>query len=178
MKSIAQLLSRALILVGFSLLGVGSVFAQQNDQLLGKMAAKLAAMPLQGIKDCGILIENLDEVAIRGGLNERNLQREVSAKLDAIGLRAGDANAFSNPYIYVNVLVDKIPRAGYAFSVSLELTEQVIPVRDKAILFSGVTWRHKALNTAGLDNLSSKVSQALSVLLDEFRRDYVSVNSQ
>jgi hypothetical protein len=135
-------------------------------------------MPLQGIKDCGVLVENLNEEAIGGGLNERTLQREVSAKLSAIGLRTGDANASPNPYIYVNVLVSKIATAGYVFAVRLELHEQVIPVRDKAVLFFGTTWQRMTQSTAGRDGLALKVTEALSVLLDEFRKDYSSVNSQ
>src|SRR5260370_42660521 len=98
-RSIAHWASKALILVGLLLLRIGSVFAQQDDhtqQLVRQMGAKLAAMPLQGIKACGVLVENLNEEAISGGLNEPKLQREGSAKLSAIGLRPGDVNASSN----------------------------------------------------------------------------------
>lgn len=142
------------------------------------MAAKLAAMPLQGIKDCGILVENLNEEAIKGGLNERKLQSEVSAKLGAIGVRTENVNASSNPNIYVNVLVSTISNAGYFFSVTLELHEQVSPVRDKAVVFSGTTWHRLAQSTADRNSLPLKVAGALSALLDEFRKDYFLVNSQ
>src|ERR1700730_16024422 len=107
MRSMADWASTTLILVGLPLLGIGSAFAQQDhtEQLLRKAAAKLAAMPLQGMQDCGVVVENMNQESISGGLKERNLQREVSAKLSTIGLKTGDAVATSNPYIYVNVLV-------------------------------------------------------------------------
>ena len=177
MRPIAHWASTVLTLGVLPMLGTVVVFAQQDDHRQ-QLAGRLAAMPLQGIKDCGILVENLNADAISGGLNERNLQRQLSERLSAIGVRTGDLKAYSPtaPYLYLSVLVSKFSTAGYAFSISLELHELVIPVRDRTAVFSGTTWQGERVAAVGRNALSSTITRTLTALVEEFRKDHSSVN--
>ena len=99
--------------------------------VLGQSRGKTEARSLQALKDCAIVVDDLNEDATRGGLNERNLRREVAAKLSAIGIHTGNAPSLSSPFLRVSVLVTRLPNAGYVFAVALELRELVVPERDK-----------------------------------------------
>jgi hypothetical protein len=56
--------------------------------------------------------------------------------------------------------------------VLLELRELVTPERDKEALSLATTWRQ--FGTGGADNngLPSKVADVLSLVLEDFRKDY------
>jgi hypothetical protein len=179
MRSPNSLVSEALVVFPCLLLSLGTLVGQQEDraqQLIDKIATKLAAMPLQRLKESGVLVEGLSEEAIRGGLNERKLQREVEAKLRSIGLRIVDSHT-AQPYMYINVLASRISTI-YVFTITLELHEQVIPVRDQSMLYGGTTWHRAVQSTAAQDGLPPKVIEGLSLLLNEFKEAYLLVNEQ
>jgi hypothetical protein len=154
MESRTHWLAKALNLAVFLVLGAAPVFAQQNDfakQFWNKVAAKQKARALEGLKDCGLVVEDLSEDATRGGLNERNLQREVATRLSAIGIKTGNAPSLSSPFMYVSVLVTRLSNGGYVFAVTLELREMVVPEREKdkeANLFLATTWSQFSGGTA------------------------------
>jgi hypothetical protein len=128
---------------------------------------------------CGVLVENLNQDGIRGGLNERNLQRDAEAKLRGLGITVlAPAATADKPYIYVNVLVSKISGAGYIFAVSLALHEYVRPERDKTLSLSATTWERTTQSGADQNSLPPKVARGLSLLFEEFRKDYELVNAQ
>jgi hypothetical protein len=109
MRQIAKLASKTSIVIAFAALGIQIGTAQS---VADKMMAKMAVAALLGITDCHVMVENLNDAAIGGGLNERKIQSEVSAKLNEIGIRTGDANPSANPYLYVNVHVIELPGVG------------------------------------------------------------------
>ena len=166
--------------IGCQLISAGLLLSQQEDpaeKLLREIGQAVGAMPLQGLKDCSVVIETLNEEGVRAGLNERTLQRDVEGRLRGLGIRAVNADFSGRPYIYLKVHVSTLAGAGHIFFASLELHEMVTPKRDQSIVLGATTWHRIIQSGAAKNGLASKVSQALSVLFDDFRKDYSQVNT-
>ena len=59
--------------IGCQLISAGLLLSQQEDpaeKLLREIGQAVGAMPLQGLKDCRAVIENLNEEGVRAGLND------------------------------------------------------------------------------------------------------------
>ncbi len=168
------------LLIGFLLIETAPVFSQsdQAERAFQRMADNLRARPLQGLTHCGLKVEDLSIESIRGGLNERTLQREMAATLSALKLRTDDVPSLSGPFVSLNVSVTKLGRSGYTFVVLLELRELVTPERDKEALFLVTTWRQFGTGAADNNGLPLKVADTLALVLEDFRRDYSLANSQ
>lgn len=135
---------------------------------------------LKGIDGFEILIEVLNEDAIKIGLTRKRLKTVTELALRREGITVVEYKGgvktteellkFSRtPFIYVNVNV-----SGRAFSVKLELKERVVLERDESISCTATTWDQLITGIHGGN--SEFIVSALKELLDYFINDYYKAN--
>jgi hypothetical protein len=145
------------------------IVAAVSGQTTGTDIAKIMVVrPLRGLTTCGVSIEDLDEEAIRAGLNERVLQRAVTTQLNGLGVQTPDNWPLDGPQVSVHIPVIKIGSDRYAFSIFMELRA----LRGDFV----TTWRQFSMGAADKNGLPSTVMKTLLLVLNDFKQDYKLAN--
>lgn len=122
---------------------------------------------LKDIDELGVLVERLSMYASEIGLSRERLITVVELKLRREGVKV--VKAINKPYLYINVLVLE-----NAFSILIELMEEVKIKRLNRIAYRVATWRTGATGIHGDD--PEYIVSSLSSQLDEFLNDYYKAN--
>jgi hypothetical protein len=126
---------------------------------------------LRGIRAIKVVVENLKPDVERDGLNASTLQTDVELKLRQAGIRVEETTA----YLYVRVTTLK-REAMYAYSMTANLSQHVVLVRDPAISANAVTWN--ALGGIGMVGSArlSVIRDYVRDVVDEFVNAYLAAN--
>jgi hypothetical protein len=118
-----------------------------------------------------VVVENLKPDVERDGLNASTLQTDVELKLRQAGIRVEETTA----YLYVRVTTLK-REAMYAYSMTANLSQHVVLVRDPAISANAVTWN--ALGGIGMVGSArlSVIRDYVRDVVDEFVNAYLAAN--
>jgi hypothetical protein len=105
-----------------------------------------------------------------GGLDTRQLQSAVEARLKDAGLRVDPkARAHLNVTIGVSdIRAGNGDGLGYAYSIHLGVSQQVYLANNPSVLTDAVTWEGVWLGIAARGDLGLKCTQSLARRLDEF----------
>ena len=137
---------------------------------------------LKGLKGVGVLLEDLHADVEQDGLNKTSIQTDVELKLRQAGItvltQAERRAAPGGPFLYITVNTQQRPTAAglYAYSISVELSQNVQLERDPTIQIVGATtWSVGEVGTVGRDRLRG-VRDGIKDLVDMFINAYLSVN--
>ncbi|MGH7646322.1 MAG: hypothetical protein ACREMR_12150 [Gemmatimonadales bacterium] len=111
--------------------------AQEDDEPVAEV--------LNGLSVVWVLVEDVDEVVEQAGLGQDQLRVEVADRLRAAGIRVvgrgAGMQAEAPSFVYLRVQAYEAEHGDYAFTVDLELHEQVRLTRDSTITALAVTWQ-------------------------------------
>ena len=159
-------LSAAMVL----LITAGAVIAEESEN---------AKDSLRGLTSVYVLVEDLDPGIEADGLKEAAIQIDAELKLRLAGIKVitqteGRAGQGS-PYLYINVH-SMATGERYAMTVEVELHQNVrLDRQPTSLVYGARTWRTSSLGTVGKSRLSG-VRDAIKGMVDEFIKDYLSVN--
>ena len=142
---------------------------------------------LRGIKGIYVAIEGLKPGIEEAGVRTENIQTDVELKLRLAGIKVlteeERLEELGKPFLYVNVNCEKSELGFhfYLYSISIELMQKIILVRELVALdferpaYYATTWRTR---TAGLSGANKVVAirDIVKDMVDEFINDYLSVN--
>lgn len=136
---------------------------------------------LKGLKGVYVLVESLQAEAERSGLNQTSIQTDVELKLRQAGItvltEAEGHAAPGGPTLYINVNTQS-SRSGslYAFSIDVELKQDVLLDRDPSIRLPGVaTWSMGGVGIVSRDSFR-EIRNDIKDDVDQFINAYLSVN--
>ena len=134
---------------------------------------------LRGIKGVNVLIELLNPDIEKDGLKKEQIKTDVELKLRLAGIKVLNEEELLNepgqPYLHVNVNSNKSELGFYSFSITIELNQLVLLIRDLDTIFTACTWSTKTVGFAGVE----KVGQIRDYIKDDvdlFINDYLFVN--
>jgi hypothetical protein len=137
---------------------------------------------LRGLQGIHVIVETIKPDAERDGLKKHQVQTDVELRLRQSGIRVlSQEETFATPgspllYISVNTSKSNIPL--YAYSVSVELHQDVWMVRDlnmKPVM--GGTWSSGGTGSVGQDNIA-EVRENVLDNIDRFINAYLAVNPE
>jgi hypothetical protein len=133
---------------------------------------------LRGLQGVYVLIENMTTDAEKNGLTTQQLQTDVELKLRQNGIKVLSQSELhstdGNPYLYVMVNY-QIRNDIAIFSISLELHQEILLVRDSTKDCLATTWHKGATGGAGINNIQF-IREHVKDLVDMFINDYLAVN--
>ena len=135
---------------------------------------------LRDLSGVTVVIEPMTPQAEQDGLTQRQLQTDVERQLHAAGIRVFTKEEWQttpgSPYLYVNVAALKKQYGLYAYAIEVCLNQLVTLIRNQHIQEFAETWETREVGTVGEDQLST-VRESVASHVDEFIRDYFSVNT-
>ena len=142
-------------------------------------ASKLGS--LQGLKELGVVVEDLHSSIKADGLEESTIRTDVELKLRLAGIKVVPMEEISRTpggeHLHVNVNVLPLQNApAYAISYSVELRESVHLSRDPMIVVPGaITWSTGGVAIVMKGNIT-RVRDKIKDFLEEFINDYLAAN--
>ncbi len=134
---------------------------------------------LRGLKGVSVEIEKLSFNIEKDGLKREQIKTDVELKLRLAGIKVvteeESINEPGQPYLFVNVNSNKSELGFYSFSITIELNQLVLLIRDLDTIFTACTWSTKTVGFAGVE----KVGQIRDYIKDDvdlFINDYLFVN--
>lgn len=133
---------------------------------------------LQGVE--GIWVKEPDFRSLNGGevfeFSGKQLQRGAISQLQDAGIPILDpvkSQSYSQgPYLTIQGAISKIAQDYFAYTIMVEFHQEAT-LHPKSHQTSVVTWSTGALSTGGMDLFH----QRIQILLDQFIRDFVEMNS-
>jgi hypothetical protein len=130
---------------------------------------------LKGINTIFVDVEDLSESAKTLNLTKEAIQTDVELKLRLAGMRVvtleQGVKLPGSPYLYINVIVSENSKAA---SISVDLVQDAILVRDGQFATGVTTWNTGALITNPAD--AQDIRNAIKDYVDKFLNDWLSVN--
>jgi hypothetical protein len=138
---------------------------------------ELSRRSLKGLKGVEVVVESLKAEAERDGLDETSIQTDVELKLRLAGIavltKEERLAAPGTPFLYINVNTQS--GSLYAYSISVQLEQDVRLDRDPSTRISATTWSVTSVGTVGRNNLRD-VRDSIKDIVDIFINAYLSVN--
>ena len=136
---------------------------------------------LRGIDKIKIVIEDLTSDSTNNGVTESGLQAQAELALKQVGINVTDSNSKTAdspfvPVLYVSLSTDRAD--GFqTFLMRLELLQAVSLGRDPTIkASSATTWSTFRFRKIDEQGYASKVKTTLTIMLQSFQDDFLSVN--
>ncbi len=137
---------------------------------------------LAGLAGVYVAVEPLDD-RVRDLLTVDTLRADVELRLRLADVRvltkAEWLQAAGGPYLYLNVNV--LPSSStdpglFAYSVLLEINQDVTLQRDRRIAGTAATWSARGLGLAGRNRLEEAMRQGVRDLVDKLINAYLAIN--
>lgn len=147
--------------------------------------SELERATLKGLPGVFVLVEQMDPDAERDGLAQSTLTKDVEQRLRETGIRVLTRPELlatpGKPYLYLRVYAVRATgeTAGvYAYSISLELKQEVRLTRASPVRSLAATWRAtEEVGTVQAARLSS-VRDKVRDMVDQFINAYLAANSK
>jgi hypothetical protein len=130
---------------------------------------------LHGIDRITVLVEKLDGDSINSGVTEDSLRTQVELELRRTGIKVA---AIDGTPVYYLRLTTVVSSSGLrCYSLETSMLQNVTLVRNPSVVvINASTWSLQFTGLASLSIYPGEVRKNLSVLLDKFLNDYLSVN--
>jgi len=130
---------------------------------------------LAGLAAVQVQTQPLPPEVEKAGLTTAQLRADVEARLTEAGLKVQGDPYGTTFYALVNVLPETVAAPPLTYSVTLELHQRCVLIRNPKILTSGVTWSSSTLISGG--DVAS-IRARLARRLDRFVADYRAENAR
>jgi len=133
---------------------------------------------LQGLESMEVLVHLQTEGVQQLRLTKDQLQTDVELQLRQAGIRVLQTSIFPRVILYVKVFVIPVYKVPlYAFSISIEVMQDVQLQRDLSTGLLASTWDTRLTGSVGADNLHTlRGNEGVRMLVDKFINAYLSVN--
>ena len=136
----------------------------------------LSRKDLKGLKQVGVLIEDLDRDAMAEGLSVEQLKTDVELRLRRSSIKVPDDPATGDAYLYVWVSTLKIKdEPNWVYSIDVTLEQDARLVRTDAYR-SATTWRAGTIGVVGSHQLVAAIRESVGNYVDRFTNDYLAAN--
>ena len=147
--------------------------------LVGQGDEEYTRKTLAGLKDVYVVVEPIKDEAERAGLRRDQVTTDVELKLRQASITVlGEHATFpaGTALLYVNVHAFESPGLDlYAYSVEVQVHQQVRLIRDPTVTVLTATWSTGSLGLAGPAYLSS-VRDVVRDQTDQFINAYLAAN--
>jgi len=164
--------------VGTALIGLSLIGALSS----GVARAGVGINTLRGIDRIKVVIEDLTSESTIAGITEEQLRTQSESALRQIGvavIRASDgasAESLLIPVLYLSLSTDRTD-GFHTFLIRLELLQAVSLARNPMIkASSATTWSVARFGRVNERSYASKVRTSVTIMLQSFQDDYLSVN--
>jgi len=128
---------------------------------------------LQGLARVHVRVENLPDLVVDAGYDAERIHRDVGLTLGRTGLLVLSALDTEPPGPAVVVTIDAVetPYGALAYHASMELQEDVTPVRAPDVIARGSVWYTSSFGIAAPESLEDDLETTLGLLTDAFLQD-------
>lgn len=148
----------------------------------GVARAGVGINTLRGVDRIKVVIEDLTSDSTLAGITEDQLRTQSESALRQIGVTViadsdgASAESLLIPVLYLSVTTDKTD-GFHTFLIRLELLQAVSLARNPIIkASSATTWSAARFGRVNEQSYSSKMRTMLTIMLQSFQDDYLSVN--
>jgi hypothetical protein len=136
---------------------------------------------LQDLEGIYLVIEEITLEQEDPGLLEYQLQADLKLALRIAGIPVLSAEEWietpGTPYLYVNVTVAEVADDSLAaYSLTLELHQNVNLSREPSITTSSSTWDTGLVNISAIGGLDDAIRKSLATLIEFFVEDFSTAN--
>ena len=137
---------------------------------------------LYGLPGVYVLVEGLNVDMEKDGLTKDQLRKDVESQLRNAGImiltREEKFKTAGNPQLYVNInLLKSSSPFAYAYSVEVNLEQEVALVRKPNMRTVATTWSQGSVGIVGISNLKA-IRETVRSRVDHFIHDYFVANSK
>jgi len=139
----------------------------------------LEVKSLRGVVGVHVVVESLAADLVSDGLTTDSLEKTVTDRLSAGGIRLLTEDELSQDgaaIFYISLASVKNDKGLYACDIHAEVIQAAALTRDPHILTPATTWTSTTVGIVGASNVR-QLNDTVGRLADEFVRDYKSVNS-
>jgi hypothetical protein len=135
---------------------------------------------LRGISGIGVIVEEISPDASADGLSQDAIRTAAELILRSKGIRVltniDRTRLGSVPYLYININTLKEELGLYAYAVNVDLKQVVGLLSMKGAQAWGATWSASVVGAVGEANMRQIIADGVEPLVNDFARDYLSVN--
>ena len=135
---------------------------------------------LRGISGIGVIVEEISPDASADGLSQDAIRTAAELILRSKGIRVltniDRTRLGSVPYLYININTLKEELGVYAYAVNVDLKQVVGLLSMKGAQAWGATWSASVVGAVGEANMRQIIADGVEPLVNDFARDYLSVN--
>jgi len=135
---------------------------------------------LRGISGIGVIVEEISSDASADGLSQDAIRTAAELILRSKGIRVltniDRTRLGSAPYLYININTLKEELGLYAYAVNVDLKQVVGLLSMKGAQAWGATWSASVVGAVGEANMRQIIADGVEPLVNDFARDYLSVN--
>ena len=135
---------------------------------------------LRGISGIGVIVEEISSDASADGLSQDAIRTAAELILRSKGIRVltniDRTRLGSAPYLYININTLKEELGVYAYAVNVDLKQVVGLLSMKGAQAWGATWSASVVGAVGEANMRQIIADGVEPLVNDFARDYLSVN--
>ena len=145
-------------------------------------------IPFHGLKAVAVFVENIDQEAIKDGLNKEQIKTDVELRIREAGIKVVSVEKCltllpTSSYLYVIVSTVKFfSGLEYVYGTSVQLKQQVVIERKKTEIPSkaylwATTWeKSDGVGITPVEDLVRNVREHLNEKVDDFINDYLAEN--
>jgi|SRR5262245_28036302 len=134
---------------------------------------------LHGLNGVMVVVEDLSSDVEEHGLTRFHLKQQVEARLQTANIRLLTSkecfDSPGRPYLYLDVNTHNTGAGIYGYSIRLELNQETLLARNRAVTAAATTWTIGRVGVAGARHLPMLAEEATS-LVNEFIRAYRDAN--
>jgi hypothetical protein len=135
---------------------------------------------LKGLKGVSVFVQPLDSSVELENLNQSKIRMDIEQKLRSAGIKVLTPKEWvqeiDRPILNTYLMIHKFPQEnirGFIYQVHVGLAQQVMSLRDPAIVQIAETW---STGYTGTTPDSQTIREKISELVDRFINTYLSVN--
>jgi len=128
---------------------------------------------LKGLERVHVRVSELPDLVVESGYDAERIHLEVGLELGRTGLIVLSALGEEPPGPAVVVTIDTVetPYGAVAYYASMDLEEDVTPVRSPGVVARASVWTTSTFGIASPDGLEDEMTATLGVLVNAFLRD-------
>jgi len=136
-------------------------------------------LTLKGLSGIYVVVD-LSSDAVDAGLTDDSMRADVELKLRLAGIRVMTSQesmqAPGQPFLSVVLNTQTRDKAFYYFSITLDLNQRIMLVRDPRMEGTGVTWSRSWISSVGRNNFAEGVRSQVKDATDSFINAWLAVN--
>ena len=144
-------------------------------------------IPFHGLKAVAVFVENIDQDAVKDGLNKEQIKTDVESRLREAGIKVVPVEKSlslpTSPYLYIIVSTVKFSSGlEYVYGTSVQLKQVVVIERKKtgippkAYLWATTWEKSEGVGITPVEDLVGNVREHINDKVDAFINDYLAEN--